>query len=87
MLSDKSYLQPKWSSNALAADVVLNVDSVAKRSLDLGLDVTLHRIPGAFHDVFLSPAEIRAQAYAGMGRWVEAALDAPAQRRWQERSA
>ncbi|MHA7303734.1 alpha/beta hydrolase [Arthrobacter sp. TMN-49] len=87
MLSDKSYLQPKWSTNVLAADVVLNVDSVAKRSLDLGLDVTLHRIPGAFHDVFLSPAEIRAQAYAGMGRWVEAALDAAAQRRWQERTS
>ncbi|POH75317.1 alpha/beta hydrolase [Arthrobacter glacialis] len=87
MLSDKSYLQPRWSANALAADVVLNVDSVAKRSLDLGLDVTLHRIPGAFHDVFLSPAEIRAQAYARMGRWVEAALDAAAQRRWQEQTS
>lgn len=86
MLSDKSYLQPKWSSTALAADVVLNVDAVAKRSLDLGQDVTLHRIPGAFHDVFLSPADIRARAYAGMGRWVEAALDGSAKRRWAERS-
>jgi alpha-beta hydrolase superfamily lysophospholipase len=87
MLSDKSYLQPKWSANALAADVVLNVDSVARRSLDLGHDVTLHRIPAAFHDVFLSAAEVRAQAYAGMGRWVEAAVDAAAQRRWVERTA
>lgn len=86
MLSDKSYLQPKWSSTALAADVVLNVDAVAKRSLDLGQDVTLHRIPGAFHDVFLSPAAVRAQAYAGMGRWVEAVLDSSARRRWAERS-
>ncbi|MFC8303871.1 alpha/beta hydrolase [Specibacter sp. NPDC057265] len=86
MLSDKSYLQPKWSSSALAADVVLNVDAVAKRALDLGNDVTLHRIPGAFHDVFLSPAAIRANAYAGMGRWVEAALDAAADRRWQDRA-
>lgn len=85
MLSDKSYLQPKWSSSALAADVVLNVDAVAKRALDLGNDVTLHKIPGAFHDVFLSPAQIRAEAYAGMGRWVEAALDAGAQRRWEQR--
>ncbi|PYI38975.1 alpha/beta hydrolase [Arthrobacter psychrolactophilus] len=86
MLSDKSYLQPKWSSTALAADVVLNVDAVAKRSLDLGNDVTLHRIPGAFHDVFLSPAEVRARAYRDMGRWVEAALDGAAQGRWQERA-
>ncbi|MGA7204880.1 MAG: alpha/beta hydrolase [Specibacter sp.] len=87
MLSDKSYLQPKWSANALAADVVLNVDSVARRSLDLGHDVTLHRIPAAFHDVFLSGSAVRAQAYAGMGRWVEAAVDAAAQRRWTERTA
>lgn len=86
MLSDKSYLQPKWSSTALAADVVLNVDAVAKRSLDLGNDVTLHRVPGAFHDVFLSPAEVRTRAYRDMGRWVEAALDGAAQARWQERA-
>ncbi|ALO65292.1 hypothetical protein AS189_00795 [Arthrobacter alpinus] len=86
MLSDKSYLQPKWSSSALASDVVLNVDSVAKRALDLGSQVTLHRIPGAFHDVFLSPRGIRDQAYAGMGRWLEAALDADAKTRWRDYS-
>lgn len=86
MLSDKSYLQPKWSSSVLAADVVMNVDAVAKRALDLGNDVTLHRIPGAFHDVFLSPAGIRIQAYAGMGRWVEAALDAASDQRWRDRA-
>lgn len=86
MLSDKSYLQPRWSANALAADVVLNVDAVAKRALDLGNDVTLHKIPGAFHDVFLSPAEVRAQAYERMGRWAEAALDNAARRRWAERT-
>ncbi|MEV8145186.1 alpha/beta hydrolase [Specibacter sp. NPDC078709] len=86
MLSDKSYLQPKWSSTALAADVVLNVDTVAKRALDLGSKVTLHRIPGAFHDVFLSPSKIREQAYAGMGRWVEAALDTAARDRWREQA-
>jgi len=86
MLSDKSYLQPKWSSTALAADVVLNVDSVARRALDLGPNVTLHRIAGAFHDVFLSPKAIRARAYAGMGRWLEAVLDSAAERRWSERT-
>ncbi|WP_218713225.1 alpha/beta hydrolase [Arthrobacter sp. BF1] len=86
MLSDKSYLQPKWSSSALAADVVLNVDSVAKRALDLGAQVTLHRISGGFHDVFLSPRGIRDQAYAGMGRWLEAALDMDAKKRWRDYS-
>ncbi|MCU6481230.1 alpha/beta hydrolase [Arthrobacter sp. A2-55] len=86
MLSDKSYLQPRWSGDALAADVVLNVDTVARRALDLGRDVTLHRVSGAFHDIFLSPSAIRAHAYAGMGRWAEAALDAGAARRWAERA-
>ena len=86
MLSDKSYLQPKWSSSALSADVVLNVDAVAKRALDMGAHVSLHRIAGAFHDVFLSPAAVRAQAYAGMGRWVQAALDVPAQQQWTKRA-
>lgn len=87
MLSDKSYLQPKWSSDALSADVVLNVDTVARRSLDLGPDVTLHRIAGAFHDVFLSPGKVRAQAYNGMGRWVQAALDDTLAATWRTRTA
>ncbi|WP_154604843.1 MULTISPECIES: alpha/beta hydrolase [Arthrobacter] len=86
MLSDKSYLQPRWSADVLASDVVLNVDSVARRSLDLGPDVTMHRIAGAFHDVFLSPRAIRDGAYAGMGRWLEAALDSAAEHRWGERT-
>ena len=84
MLSDKSYLQPKWSEGALAADVVLNVDTVARRAPDLGLNVTLQRIPGAFHDVFLSPAAIRTRAYAELGQWIQAALDPAAARRWAE---
>lgn len=86
MLSDKSYLQPRWSADVLASDVVLNVDSVARRSLDLGPDVTMHRIAGAFHDVFLSPRAIRDGAYARMGRWLEAALDSAAEHRWGERT-
>ncbi len=86
MLSDRSYLQPKWTSTALAADVVLNVDAVARRAPDLGPNVTLHRIPGAFHDVFLSPSDIRGRAYAGMGSWVEAALDTASLRRWAWRA-
>lgn len=86
MLSDKSYLQPKWSSDALSSDVVLNVDVVAHRATDLGNFVTLQRIPGAFHDVFLSAGDVRVQAYSGMGRWVEAALNENLHRHWTERA-
>ena len=57
MLSDKSYLQPKWSSNALAADVVLNVDAVAKRSLDLGQDVTLQSTDPLVYGLNFAPGD------------------------------
>lgn len=87
MLSDKSYLQPRWSGTALAADVVLNVDSVARRALDLGPDVTLHRISGAFHDIFLSHPEIRADAYSRMGRWADSTLDPVIRHRWESGSS
>lgn len=87
MLSDKSYLQPRWSGTALAADVVLNVDAVARRSLDLGPNVTLQRISGAFHDIFLSRIEIRGHAYERMGRWSDSSLDAELAKRWEPRNS
>ncbi|WP_416405077.1 alpha/beta hydrolase [Arthrobacter sp. LFS091] len=74
MLSDKSYLQPKWSTDALTADVALNVDAVAHRSLSLADTVTISRLPNALHDIFLSPEPIRREAFARIGRWLPAAL-------------
>ncbi|MFJ4263492.1 alpha/beta hydrolase [Paenarthrobacter nicotinovorans] len=70
MLSDKSYLQPKWSADALTADVALNVDAVAHRSLSLADTVTVSRLPNAFHDIFLSPEPIRKEAFERIGRWL-----------------
>lgn len=69
LLSDRSYLQPTWSSDASSADVALNVDLVAHRSLSLGNYVTIARIPNALHDVILSAPEPRAHAYNTMSRW------------------
>ncbi|MEQ4565294.1 alpha/beta hydrolase [Paenarthrobacter sp. CAP02] len=74
MLSDKSYLQPKWSADALTADVALNVDAVAHRSLSLADTVTISRLPNALHDIFLSPEPIRREAFARIGCWLPAAL-------------
>ncbi|MCR1160819.1 alpha/beta hydrolase [Paenarthrobacter sp. UW852] len=74
MLSDKSYLQPKWSADALTADVALNVDAVAHRSLSLADTVTISRLPNALHDIFLSPEPIRREAFARIVRWLPAAL-------------
>lgn len=87
LLSDKSYLQPKWSADALTADVALNVDAVAHRSLSLADTVTVSRLPNAFHDIFLSPEPIRREAFARIGRWVPTALQPSDAAEWEARTA
>lgn len=70
MLSDKSTFSPIWNDQMLRSDVVLEVDAIAKRSLDIGDCTTVSRITDALHDVFLSKAPVRAAAYAQMDRWL-----------------
>lgn len=48
----------------------MNVDVVAHRPLSLGNNVTVERIPKAVHDIFLSPAPVRKNAYREMERWL-----------------
>ena len=69
LLSDKSYLLPRWSAEAQKSDVALDVNVVAHRALSLGTCVTVARVPDALHDVFLSPGPVRARAYAAVSRW------------------
>lgn len=69
LLSDKSYLQPRWSVDAGTSDVALDVNVVAHRALSLGSCVSVNRIPDALHDVFLSPGPVRRRAYAAVSRW------------------
>ncbi|MCQ1994158.1 alpha/beta hydrolase [Arthrobacter sp. zg-Y1171] len=69
LLSDNSYLHPRWSEDAARSDVVLDVNVVAHRSLSLGSTVNVDRIPNAMHDVFLSAPAVRAQAYNAITRW------------------
>ncbi|MCM0617301.1 alpha/beta hydrolase [Paenarthrobacter sp. TYUT067] len=87
LLSDKSYLQPKWSADALTADVALNVDAVAHRSLSLADTVTVSRLPNALHDIFLSPEPIRREAFARIGRWLPTALQPSDADVWEARTA
>ncbi|WP_420180381.1 alpha/beta hydrolase [Paenarthrobacter sp. TA1.8] len=87
LLSDKSYLQPKWSADALTADVALNVDAVAHRALSLADTVTVSRLPNAFHDIFLSPEPVRRQAFERIGRWLPMALQASNAEAWEARTA
>lgn len=70
MLSAEDYLLPRWNDSATRADVALNVQVVAQRSIDLGHELQLVRLPGALHDIFLSSPEIRSKAYLALGSWL-----------------
>ncbi|RLK52849.1 alpha/beta hydrolase [Microbacterium telephonicum] len=59
----------QWAPSLTSTDSVLVVDDIARAATRLGADVTIARIPGAVHDVFLSAPEPRAAAYAALRRW------------------
>lgn len=85
LLSDRSYLAARWRDDAASADVAINVDTVAHRALSLGENVTIVRVPGAVHDVFLSSAPVRRRAYARMAAWTTGALRLGGPDAWAER--
>jgi alpha-beta hydrolase superfamily lysophospholipase len=74
LLSAKSAVPTRWSEELTRADTVLVVDDIARASLRLGESVTVERIPGALHDIFLSRADARDIAYERLDRWVMGCL-------------
>ncbi|TYL53187.1 alpha/beta hydrolase [Agromyces mariniharenae] len=70
LLSARSTIQAKWDDAMLTTDIVLVVDDIADRVLKLGPEVTVARIDGAMHDVFLSREPPRTAAYAAITRWL-----------------
>lgn len=70
LLSARSSSPTRWSDDLTSADSVLVVDDIARASLRLGASVTVERIDGALHDVFLSRRDAREEAYRRLGRWV-----------------
>lgn len=71
LLSSRDYLLPRWNPEAQYADVALNVEVVARRSIDLTNQLNLLRVDGALHDVFLSAPQVRQQAYLAVGSWLD----------------
>lgn len=59
----------QWAAAMTSTDAVLVVDDIARAATRIGADVTIARVPGAIHDVFLSAPEPRAVAYAAVRRW------------------
>ncbi|MAP62747.1 MAG: alpha/beta hydrolase [Microbacterium sp.] len=59
-----------WSPEMTAADAVLVVDEIARAATRLGPHVTIARIDGAVHDVFLSAPDARQAAYRSVDAWM-----------------
>jgi alpha-beta hydrolase superfamily lysophospholipase len=69
LLSARSATPTRWSDDLTRADSVLVVDDIARASLKLGSTVTVERIDGALHDIFLSRHEAREDAYRRLDTW------------------
>ncbi|MGI6878735.1 alpha/beta hydrolase [Microbacterium sp. gxy059] len=70
LLSKRSAIPVRWSEDLTRADSVLTVDDVAQAALGVGPSVTVMRIDGALHDVFLSRHDARVEAFFRMEEWV-----------------
>ena len=71
LLSQRSAVPTAWSDDLTRADSVLVVDDIARAALKIGPSVTIERIDGALHDVFLSRHDARELAYDRLGYWVD----------------
>ncbi|MDY0908769.1 alpha/beta hydrolase [Microbacterium sp. CFBP9034] len=74
LLSDRSTPPLTWAETMTSSDSVLVVDDIAKSATRIGRLVTIARIDGAIHDVFLSRPEPRAAAYAAVDEWMTGCL-------------
>ena len=70
MLSARSTPALAWHETMTSTDSVLVVDDIALAATRIGGLVTISRIDGAIHDVFLSRTEPRAEAYQMLERWM-----------------
>lgn len=78
MSSSRTILSPRWSPEMRRADVVLDVDQIRRRAVQLGPLVTVASFDGAVHDVTLSAAPVRAQVFGELRRWTRAYVLRPA---------
>ncbi|WP_347345822.1 alpha/beta hydrolase [Microbacterium sp.] len=70
LLSARSTLARRWSEAMTRTDSVLVVDDIARAATRIGRSVTIERIEGAIHDVFLSAPASRDAAYTALERWL-----------------
>jgi alpha-beta hydrolase superfamily lysophospholipase len=72
LLSTRSSSPLSWRPDMTSTDSVLVVDDIARAATRIGRLVTVGRIEGAIHDVFLSRPEPRVAAYDVLDGWIRA---------------
>jgi len=66
---------PTSESDLRSTDVVLDVERMRWRAARLSRHVTIAQVPGALHDVTLSPEPARSQVYDEVQRFLSAYVD------------
>ena len=69
LASARTLISPRWNEDMRSSDVVLDVELLARRAVQLGPVVTVVRIAGGMHDLTLSPRPARERFYAEISRW------------------
>ncbi|HEY3529086.1 MAG TPA: alpha/beta hydrolase [Nocardioides sp.] len=76
LASTRSTTPTELGEDVHSTDIVLDVVQIRRWSSSLGHHVTYVGIEGARHDVFLSREQPRTRAFAELGRWLTAYVDA-----------
>jgi alpha-beta hydrolase superfamily lysophospholipase len=72
LASSRTLISRRWSEEMRTSDIVLDVELLARRAVQLGRVVTVVRIPGGLHDLALSPEPVRTRFFAEITRWTSA---------------
>jgi alpha-beta hydrolase superfamily lysophospholipase len=76
LTSDRSIRPRAFDPSVQTADIVLDVDQIARWAPQVSSHLTLVRVPGAMHDVTLSREPARSRVFGELGRWLDAYVDA-----------
>ncbi|PFG35234.1 alpha/beta hydrolase [Sanguibacter antarcticus] len=69
LASTRTMISARWHDQMRESDVVLDVELLARRAVQLGPTVTISRIAGGLHDLALSRTPARERYYGEIARW------------------
>jgi alpha-beta hydrolase superfamily lysophospholipase len=76
MLSSGHSSVPKgWDESVTSSDIVLDVEQMWRWAPKLGTHVTMVRIEGGVHDLYLSREPVRKALFEEIDRWLDAYVD------------